>query len=175
MGAPMTITFDVEAPTRETATIFAPRARTFRVVPVPDRHETHRFDIHADYPEDRPQLLSYAAARARELIAQGGLAPRTAVRALQTLAALAMPEAVFPHISAADGEFVALWLAGRSTIELSMPEDGEIYVRTTVADSTEDLLGFYGTIPVAALRARLRALSDAVENSNPNWRRVFEK
>lgn len=171
----MTITYDVDRPAPRTSAIFEPCARSYRVTRLPESYRSPRFQVHRDESRSRVEALTYIARCAKRLLSEGAITSGTALRALHGVVSLNSPMMVYPHISAADGEFSALWLAGKSTIELSIPEHGQIYVRTTDVEGVEELVGFFDTLPVAHLRTRLRRLTEYVEHANPNWLQVFER
>lgn len=72
-------------------------------------------------------------------------------RAIRTLHRLMSPSTPKPHIRAVDHEVTVLWLSGKMSLELSIPDPGEeIYVRRTDDLGAERELGFYTSIPETA-------------------------
>lgn len=118
--------------------------------------------------------FEYAVARITELLNDGLARPGTAVRFLRVLRRIQSPDHVFPHISAdEDGELIAFWSADKMSLELSVPSEGDVYLRMTDRDGREVVVGFFRWLPNAEVRGFLSRLSRVVALSNPRWRRLF--
>lgn len=166
---------------------FAPRARSWLCsqpkgwsLPRPEA-EAYRqfFKVVGSWPSDEKAIhnagMEYAERRVAELLGQGAIRVSTAVRFMRALRRIQLPEYVFPHISAdEEGEIIALWIAGKMTLEMSIPAEGDAYLRMTDSGGEERIVGFFPWLPVAEARNFLGHLTRVVTRSNPRWRSLFD-
>ncbi|KJK12831.1 hypothetical protein UB45_05840 [Terrabacter sp. 28] len=110
-----------------------------------------------------------------ELLRSGELQRGTAIRFIRVIKQIQKQGLLFPRISAdEDGEAIALWKAGRMSLEVSVPPEGNAYVRMTDAEGREQFMNFVSWLPIKELTRFLAQLTRRVEQVNPAWRTVFK-
>ena len=84
------------------------------------------------------------------MILEGQISRSCGARSIRALSTLLTSGAPAPHLRAVDEEVSALWLNGKMSLELSIPDpDEQIYVRRTDESGKEQEIGFYPTVPDA--------------------------
>lgn len=116
----------------------------------------------------------YVTASLSRLTRDSALPPATVTRAREILQRTMTGDDLLPYLTADDDELHVHWIAGRASLELSIPPSGDIYVRVTNAAGSETYVDFVSRAPVAGLRRVIRQLTRVVEQGNPRWRQIFE-
>jgi hypothetical protein len=108
-------------------------------------------------------------------LADEGASAKARLRALVVAESILVQDAIPPYVSwdAEEEEVRFFWVAGRSRIEISIPDEGSIYVRASGNATQPSISGFYTHLPERAVRQHIALLSRVVRANNPNWRALL--
>ncbi len=139
----------------------------------PSSHES--WITEAEREAGHSEAIAVVDDRLETLAREEGVSAKARLRALAVAETILVQDAIPPYVSwdAAEEEIKFFWVAGQIRIEISIPDEGSIYVRATGNPAQPSISGFYSHPPERAVRQHIALLSRIVRVNNPNWRALL--